>query len=346
MQICLIVLSSYVAVATLLPFLWTGKWWIRAFDFLRLQTICIGLATLVGLAWTYDGQVLNLLLIGLVGSCIAYYAYRLYPYIRLSPRQVLPATKTDPARRFCVLVSNVQMDNQQVAPLLALIEKVNPDIVFLLEPNAWWTEQLSSLDQAYPYAVKQPQENFYGMIVYSRLPLAQTAVKFLVEDHIPSIYAQATIRSGHVIDLYCLHPEPPVPDTDTEERDAELLIVGKQVRQAGRPCVVGGDLNDAAGSPINRLFQNLSGLLDPRIGRGFYNTHPTYVPFLRAPVDHVFHSDEFRLVALKRLPKIGSDHFPIYIELSYEPEKEDAHEEPTPTPEEKALAEGIIENGQ
>jgi len=346
MQIFLIVLSTYVVVATLLPFMRTGKWWIRAFDFLRVQTICIGVGTLVGLAWTYDGQRLSLLLMGLVSSCVAYYTYCLYPYTLLSPRQVLPATKNDPTRRFCVLVSNIQMDNQRVEPLLALIEKVNPDILFLLEPNAWWTEQLSGLDHDYPYAVKQPQDNFYGMIVYSRLPLAYTAVKFLVEDHIPSIYAQATLRSGDIVDLYCLHPEPPVPSIDTEERDAELLIVSKQVRQAGRPCVVGGDLNDVAGSPINRLFQNISGLLDPRIGRGLYNTHPTYVPFLRAPVDHVFHSDEFRLVTLKRLPKIGSDHFPICIKLSYEPEKEEEQEEPTPTPEEKACAEEIIENGQ
>jgi endonuclease/exonuclease/phosphatase (EEP) superfamily protein YafD len=346
MQIFLLVLSSYVLGATLLPFRRTGKWWIRAFDFLRLQTICIGLATLGGLVGTYDGQVLNLVLIGLVGSCVAYYAYRLYPYTLLSPHQVLPATTNDPTRHFCVLMSNIQMDNQQVAPLLTLITDVKPDILFLLEPNAWWTEQLRSLDHAYPYAVKQPQDNFYGMLVYSRLPLAQTAVKFLVEDHIPSIYAQATLDSGDVIDLYCLHPEPPVPSIDTEERDAELLIVGKQVRQAGRPCVVGGDLNDVAGSPINRLFQNISGLLDPRIGRGLYNTHPTYVPFFRAPVDHVFHSDEFRLVALHRLPKIGSDHFPICIKLSYEPEKEEEQEEPTPTPQEKARAEEIIENGE
>ena len=266
MQIFLIILSTYVVAATLLPFIRTGKWWIRAFDFLRVQTICIGVGTLIGLVWTYDGQILTLLQLLqllLVGSCVAYYAYRLSPYTLLSPYQVLPATKTDPARRFCVLVSNIQMDNQQVAPLLQLIQDVNPDIIFLLEPNGWWTEQLGGLDQAYPYAVKQPQENFYGMIVYSRLPLTQTAVKFLVEDHIPSVYAQATLDSGDVIDLYCIHPEPPVPYIDTEERDAELLILGKQVRQAGRPCVVGGDLNDVAGSPINRLFQNISGPTRP-----------------------------------------------------------------------------------
>ena len=346
MQIFLVILSAYVVAATLLPLIRTGKWWIRAFDFLRVQTIFIGVGTLVGFVWAYNGQVLQLILILLVSSCVAYYAYRLYPYTLLSPRQVLPATTTDPARRLCVLVSNIQMDNQQVEPLLALIRETNPDVIFLLEPNAWWSEQLHSLDQAYPHAVKQPQDNFYGMIVYSRLPLAQTSVQFLVEDHIPSIYAQAALNSGDVIDLYCLHPEPPVPNIDTEERDAELLIVGKQIHQAGRPCIVGGDLNDVAGSPTNRLFQNISGLLDPRIGRGLYNTHPTYVPFFRAPVDHVFHSAEFRLVRLKRLPKIGSDHFPISIELSYEPEKEDAHEEPTATPEEKALAEDIIENGQ
>jgi endonuclease/exonuclease/phosphatase (EEP) superfamily protein YafD len=97
-----------------------------------------------------------------------------------------------------------------------------------------------------------------------------------------------------------------------------------------------------AGSDVNRLFQNISGLLDPRIGRGFYNTHPTYLPFLRAPVDHVFHSHEFRLVTLERLPDMGSDHFPILIELCYEPARQAEQVEPTPTLEDKKTAEAMI----
>ncbi|HEX8548151.1 MAG TPA: endonuclease/exonuclease/phosphatase, partial [Cytophagaceae bacterium] len=39
------------------------------------------------------------------------------------------------------------------------------------------------------------------------------------------------------------------------------------------------------------------------------------------PLDHLFHTAHFKLAALERLPHIGSDHFPIFVKLSYEPEE-------------------------
>lgn len=36
---------------------------------------------------------------------------------------------------------------------------------------------------------------------------------------------------------------------------------------------------------------------------------------MRWTLDHVFVTEEFRLKKLERLPKIGSDQFPIFVEL-------------------------------
>ena len=62
----------------------------------------------------------------------------------------------------------------------------------------------------------------------------------------------------------------------------------------------------------------MSGLLDPRIGRGLFNTFDAGNPIFRFPLDHVFHSSHFRLFRLCRLPKVGSDHFPVLVELNLE----------------------------
>jgi hypothetical protein len=93
------------------------------------------------------------------------------------------------------------------------------------------------------------------------------------------------------------------------------------------PAIVAGDLNDVAWSHTTRRFQRLSGLLDPRVGRGFYNTFHAQVPFWRWPLDHLFHDPRFRLVAMRRLPDIGSDHFPMLFCLALAPD-ERAGEEP------------------
>jgi hypothetical protein len=65
--------------------------------------------------------------------------------------------------------------------------------------------------------------------------------------------------------------------------------------------------------------------------------------FLRFPLDHFFHSTHFRLVELKRLAYFGSDHFPMYIRLSYEPEARRQQEPPEAHASDEAHAAEKIE---
>jgi hypothetical protein len=96
-------------------------------------------------------------------------------------------------------------------------------------------------------------------------------------------------------------------------------------------------LNDVAWSRTTKLFQKMSGLLDPRVGRGFFNTFHAHIPLLRFSLDHIFHSSEFRVRKLKVLADVGSDHFPVFVELSLEPEA--VLQQPAPAPDAEAFRE-------
>ena len=51
------------------------------------------------------------------------------------------------------------------------------------------------------------------------------------------------LRSGDRVRLHCLHPRPPAPGENTRstERDAELLMVAKELESEDLPSIVVGD---------------------------------------------------------------------------------------------------------
>jgi endonuclease/exonuclease/phosphatase (EEP) superfamily protein YafD len=105
-------------------------------------------------------------------------------------------------------------------------------------------------------------------------------------------------------------------------RDAELVLVAREAAEADGPTIVAGDLNDVAWSHTSRLFQRISRLPDPRIGRGMFNSFHANYRLLRWPRDHVFVSGDFLLRDMQRLPRFGSDHFPILVRLDHHPHAE------------------------
>lgn len=237
------------------------------------------------------------------------------------------------------------MENENYEDALQLILRYDSDIVLLAEPNETWAEHLAPLKEKYPHTVLCPLDNRYGMLLYSRLPLHDTELQFLIQDDIPSIHTQVQLPTGRDIALHGVHPRPPMigENTRSTERDGELLLVGKAIRESNLPCIVAGDLNDVAWLRTTRLFKRVSGLLDPRVGRGFYNTFHAHYPFLRVPLDHVFHSPHFRLAQLERIDdSCGSDHFPVFIKLSLEPDATAIQAKPYADEEEKEEAHEVI----
>ena len=326
------------------------EWWFRGADFPRLQILALGLiAFILMLVWDVPWNwVREVILLGLIAS-VSYQLKMVLPYTFMWKRLVKTVAKIElqPERQISLIVSNVLTPNTQYHLLLQQIRQHQPDLILTLESDAHWEQALSVLEDDYPYRVAVPLDNLYGMHLYSRLALKDIDVKFILSDEIPSIHATVILRSGQPVQLYCLHPKPPSPTEakDSTLRDAELLIVGDQIKDLDESCIVMGDLNDVAWSRTTRLFQRISGLLDPRVGRHFVNTFHADYPLLRWSLDHVFRSTDFALVQMQRLPHIGSDHFPVYVVLQTGRVFEQVQEELEQTEADEQEAQEAIEDG-
>lgn len=329
----LLILIALGVTATLLPLLKSGHWAVRLWDFPRLQIMFYLLIVFILSLFIFDMSITVELIFSVSAALtVIYQLVLIYRYTPLAKKQVLSAVKNADGSTVSILISNVYMKNKNYRGFIDNVNNKNPDIILAIETDNRWSKKLDVLDKEYSYSKKIPLENTYGMLLYSKLELINVKVKYLLEKDIPSIHTMVKLRSGDKIELHCLHPKPPAPQESesSSKRDAELLITGKEVREKEWPVIVAGDLNDVAWSHTTRLFQRVSGLLDPRIGRGFFSTYNANVPILRWPLDHIFHSDHFKLIALELLDNFGSDHFPVFIKLLLDPKAKHEQDEPVP----------------
>ena len=320
------------------------------FDFPQAQYTFLAILSFIGIIYYFDSSRWEDIIISiLLAVMIIFQLWIIIPYTYLHPKQVKNAevSETDDSL-ISILVINVYQYNTDYTRCMEVVTKSNPDIVLAVETDTKWQKAFSQLDEEYKYQKLHPLDNTYGMLLYSRLPLEDTEIKFLIEEGVPSIHTYVRLRSGKRIKLYGVHPQPPSPTENdrSTERDAELFVVGKEARNIKEPVIVAGDLNDVAWSKSTRRFQRISGLLDPRVGRGFYNTFHAKYPIMRWPLDHVFHSNHFTVKKLIRLDQTGSDHFPMFIQLYCNGQNTLEQEKPQPDHEDREEAEESIDKAR
>ncbi|MEP1553694.1 MAG: endonuclease/exonuclease/phosphatase family protein [Paraglaciecola sp.] len=312
------VVTVVLFLLTILPLFSFNHWIFRVWEFPRVQLTLLAVLSATSCLFLNNPS-FQFPLIGINLAVACYQLAWIIPYTRLSTKQVQQVAQHLDVQKLKILTSNVLMTNHSAPKLLDLISKKQPDVIVTLESDQWWQDALSTIHEDYPYRVNKPLDNLYGMHLFSRFPLEDIEVLELVEEGVPSIQCDLVLPDKHRVKCYFLHPAPPSPTENetAKPRDKELLMIAKEVADRDDPLLVTGDLNDVAWSPTTRAFRQISGLKDPRIGRGMFNTFHVDYPFLRWPLDHIFHSDHFGLVDIQRLPSIDSDHFPLFVELAF-----------------------------
>jgi endonuclease/exonuclease/phosphatase (EEP) superfamily protein YafD len=337
-------LAVLVTFVTLAPLSGTHHWWVRMWDFPRVQ-IAIVQALLAALApWFLQGALLWTVLAATLAGLVFHLA-RIRPFTPLHRTEMRFALPRGDGAEVTLVAANVLMENDRHDLVRALIERTDPDVVLLMETDQVWLEGVRPALAAYPTVIEVPKDDYYGMIFATRLDVLQHEVAFLTPDETPSVWAELRTPSGEVFRFVGLHPEPPVPGVDTDERDAQILFAARFARATDIPLIVMGDFNDAAWSPSSRLFKHYGRYLDPRIGRGLFASFHAKNPLIRCAIDQLFVTEEVAMVDFRLGEKTGSDHFPVVARVRIDPEEaRRLNDRPKPmTPEERDEIEARIE---
>ena len=310
-------LTGILVTLTIIPFLRIPLGLVRICGFPRLQVATVSAALVPITVWAVDIATWFALLVFtqlVVAGVQAVYVVKFTPLWACQSKRFEGSPDDD--NIVSILSANVKMSNRDYERTLDAVRMIDPDILIFLETDEGWANALRALKTDWPEVAGKPLDNTYGMLLFSRYTLIDSKVESLVLPDVPSIHTTVELPDGSRFKLFAIHPEPPVPYAKTVGRDAELIVIAERVLQEELPAVVTGDLNDVAWSHTTRRFQRLSQLLDPRVGRGLYNTFDARFPLLRWPLDHLFHDPRFELVDMGCGPDINSDHFPIYFKLA------------------------------
>lgn len=304
--------SSFLA---LLPF---PKWWFRIFEVIQPYLAFTALICIILLLLLQGLNGLDTLLICILLFNFLNHLKALIPYSPLvSPEIKLTAQDSND---LIFLVANILNHNQNINGFIQVVERHQPDILLLIEYTPYWDEHLPKALPLYPHFIGHAVDSGFGIAIYSKFPLIDPSIKFLVDPKIPSIHTQMELpcKPLQKVNLVGTHPSPTVPWTrgTTIEKDLEVFKIAELIQKNNAPFIVAGDFNDVGWSAAMIAFKKAAGLVDPRVGRGLFNTFHANNPFINYPIDHIFVSKHFHLTQFKRIKLKGSDHHSLLAGLA------------------------------
>ena len=196
----------------------------------------------------------------------------------------------------------------------ALIDEQTPDIIVLAEVDHRWLASLRQTLAPYHYRVLALRSDNFGIALLSKVPLTAPNLLHHGAQGVPSV--EGTIHwQGEAITVLGTHPVPPYNAKMAQMRDQQLLTLGMRIRGLPKAILL-GDLNATPWSFGYQLLATASGMTNCRLGRGLQPSWPSQVWPLRISIDHCLATESVRVTKKWIGPDVGSDHFPLFIEIS------------------------------
>lgn len=297
------VLSTLLLAITFIGSLW---WPLEITTHFIVFYACAGLALAMGQFLLKDYRWASLTLV----TAAIHFAFILPVYL---PASTTPHPDAKPIK---LLLSNILSNNPDHQTILDLIKAEDPDFIVLQEVGLDWFEELEALAPDYPGYRIIPREDMFGLAQFTRLPIEKVENAFQDKHGVPALSTTLTHDSKplHILNMHTL---PPGNAEYAATRNAQLQDATDWANAHDGPRIIIGDLNTTPWSPYFRKLMAATGLKDARRGFGILPSWPTIFPYpIQIPLDQILVSPDIHIHDIRLGPNIGSDHYPLIIELS------------------------------
>lgn len=309
---CLVLATLAATLGTLSPNLAYSYWPCELASHFQVQYVVVlyAAATLFAVGRRFASASAALCV-----ALVATYVYLLPLYV--SPSKSIDHTIANPVTPLRIVSSNIAFFNPRQSMLIDLIVHEQPDVVLLYEVSPAWLKTLQALQATLPYHEIHPREGHPGLAIFSRLPLEHVEIVNVGQVPSPAILARLKMPSNSdtTLTLVGTHPDPPISADQTLDRNDQFIWLIDLINDQPRPLAVMGDFNTTSWSPIFTRLLRDTNLRDSRLGYGVSASWHSQIPPLRIPIDHCLVSDEIVVQRREVGPYIGSDHYPLVIEL-------------------------------
>ena len=301
----ILAVGTMTSVITVASFL--GEWWwpLEIASGFRWQFAV--LLTLVSLVCFAGRKILPALVFLILGA--VNWIEMVPLYLAAEPVKV---SREAPKLR-CLLLS-VKCSQLQTEAVKTFIRSTHADVVVLMDLDDAWERVTESMVGDYPHSITSPREDAYGVGLLSKLRMSHAESFVSGTALIPTLYVIVQCGAKELV-ILGTRLQPPAADEDHDSRIDQLVNLGRDFSDPPSRLILLGDLNVTHWSPYFKEFKKKAGLLDSAIGFGVQPTWPVNGYGLRIPVDHCLVSPGFRVVSRTLGPNIGSDHFPLIVDL-------------------------------
>ena len=299
-------IGAVVLLLTLVSFLPTDFWAIRALDMVREMTI-YGSTVLLIVGLVFGGK-LRGWISALFGFSALINLYCIWPYSELAATEIELVQPASEDHCFTAMSANVLMDNNDFDAIMDQVRHIDPDVLLLTETNAEWIEQLRPLTSQYPHLREHPQEDTFGKVFASRIAVVASDIIERAGEDTPTVEVLLRATDTDLIRFVGLHPKAPLPGQSTGQRDTSIMRAADATEGSLEGAIVMGDFNDVPWSSTTRAFRKEGDWLDPRVGRGTYPTFPSTLLPAGWPLDQIMVHGKISVADFKVLGHNGSDH--------------------------------------